>query len=699
MNRSEIEDMFGKFAIPSFLIFSLFLGVCYWQYGRSIATELWWLIFAIFCSYLLWTLYWIFKEKPAKDFKPIEKILEVEYSVIGKSRDNWYDDERGSKLTLAITAFLSCFAVIKFFELQYYAIRNGATDIESWIYGISISLAMAFLYWVISLVLIKHPKWHQISDSDYLLGFSKYLIIATSTWLFLVVFSALITLTKIGSEIFDLQIIMNIIVISLAISLVVLFFCLMSRFQITTLLGVFSAWILLQIIEWSAFFFLIEATWDVVWANRVLVMIGQLMTESMTQDYFPSQNWRIWLVIYMVWPLVGGIYGTMAETKNRFLVPFSIFSFILVLMAWNPTFVNYDSNGTLSRLLFATVLAIFSFLLSNNYSVRSGAYLANRLRSYFIMTAVVIFFSVFIIMDPPESVQKLACDEILYEYETKPILDGNGYPLQSGAAYTTSVVKDWECMAPIFHTSDGDPLPIIGKLADGFSESGLKPSQWGGLFVNLFVAAAGCVLGFGIGVVLAFGRQSNLPLFKYPSIGIIELVRSGPLICWLYFAMYLLPDVVEPTFKDPEDFDNIVRMMLIFGIFGGCYIAEVIRGGLQSVDSGQREAAIALGLNPIQTKLQIELPNAIRTTLPSIVSVFIGLWKDTTLLFIINILDFFKLAKDSPNTDMRFLGDFIEPVYFSAIVFWVVAFYLSRVSMRMERNLGLVREGGGGDLA
>ena len=129
--------------------------------------------------------------------------------------------------------------------------------------------------------------------------------------------------------------------------------------------------------------------------------------------------------------------------------------------------------------------------------------------------------------------------------------------------------------------------------------------------------------------------------------------------------------------------------------FGGCYIAEVLRGGLQAVDSGQKEAALALGLSPMQTKLQVELPNAVRTTLPSIVSVFIGLWKDTTLLFIVNILDFFKLSKDMPNTDLRFLGSFLEPVWVSALVFWVFAFYLSRVSMKIEKNLGLVREGGG----
>ena len=220
---------------------------------------------------------------------------------------------------------------------------------------------------------------------------------------------------------------------------------------------------------------------------------------------------------------------------------------------------------------------------------------------------------------------------------------------------------------------------------------GVEASQWGGLFVNLLVATAGCVLGFGVGVILAFARQSKLPFFKYPAVTLIETVRSGPLICWLYFAVFLLPDIIDP-FMEVED---IIRLLMIFGLFGGCYIAEVLRGGLQAVDSGQKEAALALGLSPMQTKLQVELPNAVRTTLPSIVSVFIGLWKDTTLLFIINVLDFFKLAKDLPNTSPGYLDDFLEPLYVTALIFWLSAFYLSRISMRIEKSLGLTNEGGG----
>jgi general L-amino acid transport system permease protein len=330
-----------------------------------------------------------------------------------------------------------------------------------------------------------------------------------------------------------------------------------------------------------------------------------------------------------------------------------------MLIAWVPSEINYHSMVPITNLSKALVVGYLAYGSSYYYCSISEEYKANRLRTYIAIGAVVTFFFAIMIMDPPEPVKNLA------------VLLG-GTPVQG---IREAIIA-------------GDVVPsTLDKLAG----DGIQASQWGGLFVNLIVATAGCVLGFGIGIVLAFGRQSDQPFFSVPSIALIELVRSGPLICWLWFAVFLMPDLMDP-FYDAED---IIRMLLMFGVFGGCYIAEVLRGGLQAVDSGQKEAATALGLSPFQVKMQVELPNAVRTTLPSIVSVFIGLWKDTTLLFIINILDFFKLAKDLPATDLRFLGNFLEPLYVTALVFWVFAFYLSRVSMKIEKGLGLVREGGG----
>ena len=439
----------------------------------------------------------------------------------------------------------------------------------------------------------------------------------------------------------------------------------------TALLGIATAWIIFVVSTFLIHWSLIEADWVVVWANRDLVMMGQLMKEQMTQSpgshvcidetdcYGINQNFRLWWSLYLTFGVLGGAYGTSGENPRRFLFPFVALMAVVALIATNPTEVSYKTDTVLEKLGIATLWALAAYSLAYWYAKNNEEYKVNRLKSYLAASAVATFFFAILIMDPPQFVKSGA----------EPL---GGTPAQS---FSDEIIA-------------GDSVPsTLDKLAG----NGIEASQWGGLFVNLIIATAGCVLGFGIGVVLAFGRQSDPLFFSIPSIAVIELVRSGPLSCWLYFAVFMMPDLMDP-FYDAED---IIRMLLMFGIFGGCYIAEVLRGGLQAVDSGQKEAAAALGLSPMQTKLQVELPNAVRTTLPSIISVFIGLWKDTTLLFIVNILDFFKLAKDLPTSDLRFLGDFLEPLYVTAVVFWVFAFYLSRVSMKVEKNLGLVREGGG----
>ena len=449
----------------------------------------------------------------------------------------------------------------------------------------------------------------------------------------------------------------------------------------TAILGIVTAWIIFIVVRGLSHFVLIEADWVVVWANRDLVMMGQLMKEQMTQSpgshvcidvndcYGINQNFRLWWTLYLTCGLFGTAYGTLGDKSDndsvkfwkpvKFLISFTLISIILILIAINPTEVSYNTDVVLQKILICMAITYAAFGATYYYSINSEEYQINRLKSYLTIAAVSVFFFAILIMDPPTFVKNIAA-----------LLGGDPAQEMSDEIIAGSVVPS-----------------TLDKLAG----DGIQASQWGGLFVNLIVATAGCVLGFGIGVVLAFGRQSELPFFRVPSVALIELVRSGPLICWLYFAVFMMPDMMDP-FYNAED---IIRMLLMFGVFGGCYIAEVLRGGLQAVDSGQKEAAIALGLSPFQTKIQIELPNAVRTTLPSIVSVFIGLWKDTTLLFIVNILDFFKLAKDLPNTDLRFLGDFLEPLYITAVVFWVFAFYLSRISMGIEKSLGLVKEGGG----
>ncbi|MEC7708557.1 MAG: amino acid ABC transporter permease [Candidatus Thermoplasmatota archaeon] len=422
------------------------------------------------------------------------------------------------------------------------------------------------------------------------------------------------------------------------------------RSSSAAILGILSAFLSAFLVEMALEIMLLEMRWDIVWSNRVLLAVGPDLTLAMTSDLIPAHNWRLWPFVVFSLILLGALYGT-SDTKSSTFVPwFLVISIGFIAFATNEEYSNFNAESVRTRLLTIALLSLASFAISRWYNNRSEEYQVNRVKRVLTILVVCNFFLVIFMMDPPEFMQSLA--------------------------------------------SFLSPIPIIGPMLDPLSEPGIPSTQWGGLFVNFIVATAGCVLGLGLGILFAFGRQSNLPVVKWPTVAFIEIFRSGPLICWLYFALFMLGDVADPLFSDPEDFSNILRMMAIFSFFGAVYIAEVIRGGLQSVDSGQKEAAIALGLSPIQTKQFVELPNAIRTTLPSIVSVFIGLWKDTTLLYIIGVLDFLKIASTLSQTDFNFMGYYLEPLYFAAIVFWLPAFYISRISMKVERSLGLVNEGG-----
>ena len=135
----------------------------------------------------------------------------------------------------------------------------------------------------------------------------------------------------------------------------------------TTLLGIISAWIIYLVVSGFGHFALIDAEWEVVWANRVLVIVGQLMTESLTQPYLPNQSWRLWSVLYLTFAIISAAYGTTGDKPYKFLIPFTIFCGILTYIAWNPTAINYNSDEPVMKLLGATILSYITFGLSYYY--------------------------------------------------------------------------------------------------------------------------------------------------------------------------------------------------------------------------------------------------------------------------------------------------------------------------------------------
>ncbi len=219
---------------------------------------------------------------------------------------------------------------------------------------------------------------------------------------------------------------------------------------------------------------------------------------------------------------------------------------------------------------------------------------------------------------------------------------------------------------------------------------GLQPvalNNWGGLMLNLLLAVAGIVLSMPIGTALALGRRSDLPIVKLLCVVFIEVFRGVPLITLLFMSQVLVP------LAFPKDFPlgSLPRAAIVITLFSSAYMAENIRGGLQALHPGQAEAAKALGLHGWQIVLLISLPQAIRNVIPAIVGQFISLFKDTSLVYIIGMLDIVEFSRAFIQGNPAYLASARELFIFLALVFWIFTYGMSYVSGRVERHLGVGR--------
>ncbi len=217
---------------------------------------------------------------------------------------------------------------------------------------------------------------------------------------------------------------------------------------------------------------------------------------------------------------------------------------------------------------------------------------------------------------------------------------------------------------------------------------GLQPVSviyWGGLMLNLVLAVAGIVISLPIGIALALGRRSQLPVVKLMCVVFIEVFRGVPLITLLFMSQVLVP------LAFPEDFpqNSLFRAAVIITLFSAAYMAENIRGGLQALHPGQAEAARALGLPGWQTTMLISLPQAIRNVIPAIVGQFISLFKDTSLVYIIGMLEVVEISRAFIQGNTEYLASAKELFIFLALVFWVFTYSMSYVSRHIERHLGV----------
>lgn len=213
-------------------------------------------------------------------------------------------------------------------------------------------------------------------------------------------------------------------------------------------------------------------------------------------------------------------------------------------------------------------------------------------------------------------------------------------------------------------------------------------SIYGGFTLTWLIAFFGIAISFPFGVILALGRTSKLPVIRIICTAVIELVRSVPFITWLFFGSVML------TLFLPKgvEFDEVLRAIVVTAIFSSAYLAENVRGGLQSINNGQFEAADAVGLSTLQRVTLIIMPQALRAVIPPIVSQVISLFKDTSLVAIVGLFDLLYIgSKVIPNQSQgaNFLGTIQENILFCAIFYWLFTYSFARRSMKIEKRLGL----------
>ena len=229
-------------------------------------------------------------------------------------------------------------------------------------------------------------------------------------------------------------------------------------------------------------------------------------------------------------------------------------------------------------------------------------------------------------------------------------------------------------------------LPLLWLLAFSLNiwlllnGNNVRLDRVSGLMLTIPVAITSIVLCFPFGVLLALGRQSELPVIRWLSIAYIELIRGVPLITIIFMAQVMLP-LVLPADVRP---DRIIRAIAGFTIYSAAYLAENVRGGLQSIPRGQFEAAKALGLNSVYSLWFIILPQALKTVIPSMVGQFIALFKDTSLLAIVGLTDLLGMSQ-SIIANPKYLGRYGEVYLFVAAIYFICCYAMSLASKRLEK--------------
>jgi general L-amino acid transport system permease protein len=236
--------------------------------------------------------------------------------------------------------------------------------------------------------------------------------------------------------------------------------------------------------------------------------------------------------------------------------------------------------------------------------------------------------------------------------------------------------KPWICFTIVY------PVIAYFLLMGGLGLEEVVSDNLGGFMLTVIIGVAGIVASLPIGVVLALGRRSQMPIVRVLCVCFIEFIRGVPLITVLFMSSVMLPLFLP----EGVSFDKLLRVLIGVALFASAYMAEVVRGGLQAIPRGQYEAAQALGLTYWKMMGLVVLPQALKIVIPGIVSNFIGLFKDTTLVSIVGLLDLLGMTKSSV-ADSKWIGLAHEGYAFAALVFFVCCFSMARYSIYLENRL------------
>jgi general L-amino acid transport system permease protein len=235
------------------------------------------------------------------------------------------------------------------------------------------------------------------------------------------------------------------------------------------------------------------------------------------------------------------------------------------------------------------------------------------------------------------------------------------------------------------------PLLVLAGILVAFliivAFGGIKWNGWGGFMLTIFLAVGGILMSFPVGVLLALGRRSSLPAVRIVCTAYIEIIRGVPLVALLFMGVFMIGFFLPEGIERP---DTVVRVLIALILFTSAYVAEIVRGGLQSVPAEQVEAAQALGLSAYRTTRQIVLPQALRSVIPGLVGQFISLYKDTSLVFIVGLADLLTISENiTKQPDFLAQGLIVETLLFASFIYWTGSYWMSRESQRLEHRLGL----------